>query len=316
MFKVGTLHCMAPEVVELGDDSHQPDAAGGESPYTYGVDLWAFGCLVYRLFTTHAPFSADSEGEVRRKIKEIDFRIPDDFPPAAGHLVSSLLVRNPRERLGYDDIDEIKRHEFFIGVDFDTIHNTPPETISKLQAESMSNKRRPRDVEVVSDFDFGPSSLECTPEIGQPFKSNAVSYPQIDEFELQVSIEPSCEPEQPPHSPDSPFLLPQSSPTHTLPTSPPTAVTRDSLSSHISTQSTSSSSTLAQANYSELDINFPVRRRRRPVAKSRRVRDARGGAAREEIDHGGEGGRGEEGGEEDSLETLHSPQSSKSPHLP
>eukprot|EP00923_Selenidium_pygospionis_P042677 GHVN01073708.1.p1 GENE.GHVN01073708.1~~GHVN01073708.1.p1 ORF type:complete len:233 (-),score=51.68 GHVN01073708.1:1835-2533(-) len=182
---------------------------------------------------------------------------------------------------------------------------------AKLQAESMSSKRRPRDVEVVSDFDFGPSSLECTPEIGQPFKSNAVSYPQIDEFELQVSIEPSCEPEQPPHSPDSPFLLPQSSPTHTLPTSPPTAVTRDSLSSHISTQSTTSSSSipqqhidcsLAQANHSELDINFPVRRRRRPGAKSRRLKNARGGAAGGEIDHGGEG---------DSLETLHSPHSSK-----
>jgi hypothetical protein len=50
-----------------------------------------------------------------QRIDEMKFEFPDDFPELAKDLVNQLLREEPSERLGADDIENLKAHEFFAG---------------------------------------------------------------------------------------------------------------------------------------------------------------------------------------------------------
>lgn len=51
-----------------------------------------------------------------QKIDDLQYEFPEDFPPEARDLVSSLLREEPSERLGADDIELLKGHAFFSGM--------------------------------------------------------------------------------------------------------------------------------------------------------------------------------------------------------
>ena len=59
------------------------------------------------------------------------------FTEEAKDLISKLLVRDPRQRLGAgrvgsnNDFDVLKKHKFFYGIDFDKIFLLPSPVISK-----------------------------------------------------------------------------------------------------------------------------------------------------------------------------------------
>jgi len=46
----------------------------------------------------------------------------EDIPEAALNLISKLLCREPTQRLGAKDFNELKSHPFFDGVDFEALY--------------------------------------------------------------------------------------------------------------------------------------------------------------------------------------------------
>ena len=52
-----------------------------------------------------------------------DLMWPEDeyLPPAAVDLVEKLLAFEPSERLGHNGVEEVKSHEWFADVDWDTL---------------------------------------------------------------------------------------------------------------------------------------------------------------------------------------------------
>ena len=104
----GTAAYMAPELARGG----RPNPAS---------DAWALGCLVYFMLAGRPPMWADSDTAVLDRVvrfntRDMDELFPDDFPPDARDLVSSLLVRNPARRLGGGEgagMREIAMHHFF-----------------------------------------------------------------------------------------------------------------------------------------------------------------------------------------------------------
>jgi serine/threonine protein kinase len=110
----GTPEYLAPEIVmSVG--------------HTMAVDWWSLGILLYELTIGIPPFYSQNVNEMYRKIQTS----PLFFPSSFKHLtlqfkacVSELLDRNPRYRLGggVDDFEEIKRHPFFIGMDWEALY--------------------------------------------------------------------------------------------------------------------------------------------------------------------------------------------------
>ena len=105
---LGTIDYMAPEVI-LG---HTYDKA---------VDWWSFGALGYDLLTGGPPFEANNHAKTKEKIVRSKLSLPYFLSPDAKDLLTRLLRKEPRKRLGGNmpkDMQTIKKHRFFKKIDW------------------------------------------------------------------------------------------------------------------------------------------------------------------------------------------------------
>uniref|UniRef100_A0A673J9T5 protein kinase C n=1 Tax=Sinocyclocheilus rhinocerous TaxID=307959 RepID=A0A673J9T5_9TELE len=100
----GTPEFLAPEVLT-------------DSMYTRAVDWWGLGVLIYEMLVGESPFPGDDEEEVFDSIVNDEVRYPRFMSP------ESLLQKNPEKRLGAgeQDANEVKRHRFFQGIDWEAL---------------------------------------------------------------------------------------------------------------------------------------------------------------------------------------------------
>ena len=109
---------MAPEIIK--GEAHTPS-----------VDWWSLGVITYEFLTGKPPFNCDSVDQVFEKILKRDFRWPTmesdgiEFTDEAKDFIDRLLNPNPKLRLGYNGIDDIKKHPFFDGIQWDKIMDLP-----------------------------------------------------------------------------------------------------------------------------------------------------------------------------------------------
>ncbi|KAM8828192.1 G protein-coupled receptor kinase 5-like isoform 2-T2 [Spinachia spinachia] len=108
---VGTLGYMAPEVIR-------------RRPYGVSVDWWGLGCLLYEMTAGRPPLRKQREHpdppEMERRILEDEPEYGDKFSEEAKDLCSSLLIKDPVERLGCRAAagGEATSHPFFRGINF------------------------------------------------------------------------------------------------------------------------------------------------------------------------------------------------------
>ncbi|EYB86382.1 hypothetical protein Y032_0280g1230 [Ancylostoma ceylanicum] len=116
--RVGTVGYMAPEIVK-------------NERYSYGVDWWGLGCLIYEMIEGKAPFRQRKEKvkreEVERRVREDQEKYSDKFSEAARTLCRGLLHKEPSFRLGCrrvskpeEGAEEIRAHPFFNTADPNT----------------------------------------------------------------------------------------------------------------------------------------------------------------------------------------------------
>ncbi|XP_076614250.1 G protein-coupled receptor kinase 5 [Chaetodon auriga] len=109
--KVGTLGYMAPEVV-------------GYQYYGVSADWWGLGCLVYEMTAGQPPFRARGEHpkppEMERRIQTEQEEYSDKFSRELKDLCSSLLTKDPQQRLGcrMSGGREVRSHPFFQKINF------------------------------------------------------------------------------------------------------------------------------------------------------------------------------------------------------
>ena len=122
---VGTPEYIAPEVLEYKYDLIGP-----------GVDIWSFGVMLYFFFAGKTPFKGKDNDETFENIKKLNYswEIKDkyetkiiDIPNDAKDLIQKILVKDPKQRIGYGskDYKEIKEHPFFKGINFDNLCEEP-----------------------------------------------------------------------------------------------------------------------------------------------------------------------------------------------
>lgn len=85
----GTLDYLPPEMVD-------------RCTYTPKVDNWSLGVLIYELLVGRPPFETNAQADTYRKIREVDYKVPEHVSGGAKDLIGSLLRRVPEERLEFE----------------------------------------------------------------------------------------------------------------------------------------------------------------------------------------------------------------------
>jgi 3-phosphoinositide dependent protein kinase-1 len=96
-----------------------------ECESTLSSDLWALGCILFKMYTGKVPFPGMSEAQVFPQIlnRQIDWpKDMSDFDSALRDLIEKLIQSDPLDRLGCPmtghDMKHLMRHKFFEGIDF------------------------------------------------------------------------------------------------------------------------------------------------------------------------------------------------------
>ncbi|XP_074268988.1 protein kinase PINOID 2 [Silene latifolia] len=131
---VGTHEYLAPEVLSgLGHGS--------------AVDWWTFGVFLYEMLFGRTPFKGESNEKTLMNILKQPVTFPRMNLGSAKEyeemmkvqdLICKLLVKNPKKRIGsLKGSNEIKRHDFFKGVNWALIRSVSPPLVPK---EVQDNK--------------------------------------------------------------------------------------------------------------------------------------------------------------------------------
>ena len=111
---VGTPDYIAPEV--FGQDGYGEEA-----------DWWSIGVMFFEMVVGYPPFFSENPSDTCKKIVKWKqyFQIPDDanLSYEAKSLIKRMVASH-ENRLGVNGVDEITKHPFFKGVDWDNIRNT------------------------------------------------------------------------------------------------------------------------------------------------------------------------------------------------
>lgn len=128
---VGTPDYISPEVLQ---------SQGGEGVYGRECDWWSVGIFLYEMLFGETPFYADSLVGTYSKI--MDHRNSLTFPPEvelsqhARSLIQGFLT-DRTQRLGRNEVEEIKRHPFFINDQwtFENLRDSAPPVVPELSSD-------------------------------------------------------------------------------------------------------------------------------------------------------------------------------------
>lgn len=107
---VGTPHYMAPEII-MGKG------------YSYLVDIWSLGIVLYEFLSGYVPFGEDMDDPnmIYKEIAQKDLTFPDYFRDKnARKLIEQLLNRTPEKRIE-NSISELKTNVWFSNFDWNRI---------------------------------------------------------------------------------------------------------------------------------------------------------------------------------------------------
>ena len=108
----GTPEYLAPEVLEDND-------------YGRAVDWWGVGVVMYEMICGHLPFYNRNHEVLFDLILHEEIRLPATLGSSAKDLLSNMLNKDPRFRLGGGERDgrEVMEHPFFFQIDFEKLYN-------------------------------------------------------------------------------------------------------------------------------------------------------------------------------------------------
>ncbi|XP_068609117.1 microtubule-associated serine/threonine-protein kinase 3 [Brachionichthys hirsutus] len=121
----GTPEYIAPEVIL-------------RQGYGKPVDWWAMGIILYEFLVGCVPFFGDTPEELFGQVISDEINWPDGEdapPPDAQELITLLLRQNPLDRMGAGGAAEVKQHQFFHNLDWNSLLRQKAEFIPQLESE-------------------------------------------------------------------------------------------------------------------------------------------------------------------------------------
>lgn len=122
----GTPEYIAPEVIL-------------RQGYGKPVDWWSMGIILYEFIIGCVPFFGETPEELFAHTVNDDIEWPDTddwtVQPESKDLITLLLQQNPRDRLGTGGAHEVKEHEYFDGLDWNSLLRQKAEFVPQLSNE-------------------------------------------------------------------------------------------------------------------------------------------------------------------------------------
>ena len=145
----GTPEYLAPEVIV-------------NAGHTRSVDWWSLGVLLYELTVGIPPFYAHHPNDMYHKIQHDPIQFPNSMPIQCQSLISLLLERNIRKRLGAgpDDVKEIKRHAFFKDLDWKKLYNKEIESGYRPDSKKSNFEKQFTNEPVVDSYQNKQKALD------------------------------------------------------------------------------------------------------------------------------------------------------------
>ena len=137
---VGTAFYIAPEILR-------------KTEYSYSVDWWSYGVLIFNFLTGENPFYGDDCRQIFKAILQKSYHIRSEYPisPAAHDFISRLLDKNPETRMKGT---EVRDHKWFDGFDWESLRSGTAPKWRPLQnpvAENVEGKTMNEDSFSVKD---------------------------------------------------------------------------------------------------------------------------------------------------------------------
>ncbi|XP_010452349.1 PREDICTED: 3-phosphoinositide-dependent protein kinase 1-like [Camelina sativa] len=128
----------------VGTAAYVPPEVLNSSPATFGNDLWALGCTLYKMLSGTSPFKDASEWLIFQRIIARDIKFPNHFSEAARDLIDRLLDPDPSRRPGAssEGYTALKKHPFFTGVDWKNLRSQSPPKLAPDPASQTASPER------------------------------------------------------------------------------------------------------------------------------------------------------------------------------
>ena len=183
---VGTAQYVSPEML------HDSAVAG------FGSDLWALGCVVFQMLTGSPPFKSNSEYVTFQKILATDYAFPAEVPPVGKSFVKALLTLEPQDRLGFFDVDDLKKHPLLKDVNVVSLPDQDPPLEGVLRLKKRRVRMTSEDVDSSDEenFFFSDSSSDLEGEdFGSQFNGIAPQSPSLLRCATTAPVTTNAEPE-------------------------------------------------------------------------------------------------------------------------
>ena len=152
----GSVAYLAPELIQ-------------RQVYGPEVDWYLMGVLLYEMLVGIPPFFSCNKDLLFSNIQKARIKFPKFISSTAQHLITLLMDRDPRSRLGINGSDEIKQHPFFSSIDWRAALNKrlkpmPVQRINRkqevLRLEEVFGDGSKKEMGVVEDWKYPTSEKQ------------------------------------------------------------------------------------------------------------------------------------------------------------
>ena len=111
-------------------------------------DLYGIGAVLYEMISGTPPFFSNEISELFNKIKNCQLVLHNYFSEDLKDLLIKLLEKDPNKRFGFSNKDEIKKHPFFKGIDWEKlIYKEIKAPINFMKQKSENEKLNKDEIE-------------------------------------------------------------------------------------------------------------------------------------------------------------------------
>uniref|UniRef100_A0A673H178 non-specific serine/threonine protein kinase n=1 Tax=Sinocyclocheilus rhinocerous TaxID=307959 RepID=A0A673H178_9TELE len=154
-----------------------------DNDYGRAVDWWGLGVVMYEMMCGRLPFYNQDHERLFELIVMEEIRFPKNLSPEAKALLTGLLRKDPKQRLGggADDAREVMAHKFFSGIHWEDVLQKKLVPPFKPQVTSETDTR-------YFDDEFTAQSITVTPPDNRQDVEDAGPVAHFPQFSYSASI--------------------------------------------------------------------------------------------------------------------------------